>query len=371
MGIGIGLFVLSYFALKFFNATLDWLDKSGFAGASWLGLATWELTIGTVVICALWIISLLGLPCRWHNRFRAAAMYYAWGFLGLGGGVAAVMIPGFISMWSYKHGIWPVGMIFRLVEIGAAIAVLFGLVVWLIAMVYGMFIPRETEKDAAFRFRLPLFIGWICLISILSASFGYYTWRYSLGSTFGTATDEAQHRTNAAGAAPSRPSSRTATDQAQLEDCATAVVGCVHFSASDDPNDLASVAKGKQALKDMIQDYDKNSLDEICSLVDQSLQFERSLQNDMLAYMEESSHTSETSKFRICERTRQILDKLPNKLRTFLEISVTEMEKLDSSTVNPPKNWREIMDKATARIWSIYGQTYSELLGRPMPAPTD
>ena len=76
------------------------------------------------------IISLFGLPCRWHGRFRYAAMFYAFGVLGLGGGVAAVAVPGFISMWFYKHGIWPVGMIFRLVEIVAAIGVLFGLVVW-------------------------------------------------------------------------------------------------------------------------------------------------------------------------------------------------------------------------------------------------
>ena len=215
---------------------------------------------------------------------------------------------------------------------------------WLVSLGAAAFV----EKDAAFRFRPALFAGWICVVGILSVSFGQYAWRYSLG-----------------------PTSRTATDQTQLEDCAKAVVACIHSSSSDDPDDLASAVTAKKKMAPLIRGYDRASLDQVCSLVDECLRFEHSLGNDMLAYMEKLSRTSETSKFRISERTRQILDKLPNKLRTFLEVNVTETEKLDSSTVNPPKNWREIMDKGATRIWSIYGQTYSELLGRPMPAFAD
>ena len=161
--------------------------------------------------------------------------------------------------------------------------------------------------------------------------------------------------------------SQASTDEAQLEYCAMAVVGCVHFSASDDPSDLASVAGGKKPLMDMIQGYDKASLDEVCALVDESLRFERSLQKDLEAYMEESSRTSNATKFKMSGRTRQILDNLPSKLRAFLEVNVVEVEQLGSNNFNPPKNWRELMHKGTARIWAMYGQTYSELLGRPMP----
>jgi hypothetical protein len=93
----------------------------------------------------LWFVCLFGLPFRWHYRFRAAAMYYASGVLGLGGGTAAVIVPGFISLWFYKSGIWPIGMVFRLIEIGAAITVLIGLAVWIFGMVYAMFIPCEKE----------------------------------------------------------------------------------------------------------------------------------------------------------------------------------------------------------------------------------
>jgi len=147
IGIGVGLLVLSFFAPKFFNAALDWLDKNGIVGASWLGIASWELGIGTIVICALWIISLFGLPFRWHERFRAAATFYVLGVLGLAGGLGAVVLPGFISLWFYKNGIWPIGMIFRLVEIGAAIGVLISLVFWVYQMVCAMFIPREKDVE--------------------------------------------------------------------------------------------------------------------------------------------------------------------------------------------------------------------------------
>lgn len=66
--------------------------------------------------------------------------------MGLGAGVAGVVIPGFISLWFYKNSIWPIGMIFRLIELGACITVLCGLLLWIFYMVYAMFIPEETTK---------------------------------------------------------------------------------------------------------------------------------------------------------------------------------------------------------------------------------
>jgi len=201
------------------------------------------------------------------------------------------------------------------------------------------------EEGPALRFRSALFIGWICLVGVLSVGFGHYAWRYSLG-----------------------PTSLTAADQAQLEDCAVAVVASIHASASDDPSALASLVTAKENLKDLIQDYDKASLDEICAIVDQVLRFERSLQNDLLAYMEELSRTGKASKFTMSEMTRQIVDKLPNNVRTrVMTGDLMQMEQLSGDASNLPENWRVIVDKGTARIWAIYGQTYSELLGRPMP----
>lgn len=146
IGIGIGLLFLSCLAGLIFEATLYLLDKIGIIGASWLRLADWELGIGTIVFCILWVISLFGLLFRWHNRFRQASIMYAVGFLGLGAGVAVVVVPGFISLWFYKNSMWPIGMIFRLVEIGACITVLSGLLVWIFSMVYAMFIPEETTE---------------------------------------------------------------------------------------------------------------------------------------------------------------------------------------------------------------------------------
>ncbi len=144
IGIGIGLFILFYFAGLIFNVSMDWLDNRGIVGASWLGLATWELMIGMIVILALWIITLFGLPFGWHDRFHKAAMNCVGVVFVLGGGVVAVAILGLISLWFYGKGLWPVGMIFRLVEIGAALSVLVCLGFYIFGMVYAMFLPSEN-----------------------------------------------------------------------------------------------------------------------------------------------------------------------------------------------------------------------------------
>ena len=151
-----------------------------------------------------------------------------------------------------------------------------------------------------------------------------------------------------------------------------AVVAVIHASASDKPSHLVSLVTAKKELKDTIRGYDEARLDELCSIVDDSLRFEHSLQNDLLTYMEELSRTGGTSKFKISDATKQALDKLPNRLRTLLMAGdLMKAVQVDASTFDPPENWRELADKGTARIWTIYGQTYSELLDRPMPPLTD
>jgi hypothetical protein len=121
------------------------MDKHGIVGASWLGLATWELAIGAAVIFIIWIISLFGLFCQWHGRFRKAATMYIIGLLVIWGLVATVTILGFISIWFYKKGIWPIGAIFRIVEIGTCISALIFLLTWIFGIVKAMFIPNENE----------------------------------------------------------------------------------------------------------------------------------------------------------------------------------------------------------------------------------
>jgi len=220
---------------------------------------------------------------------------------------------------------------------------------WLVACAPASFMEENAMPRRVLSF---LFSGWICVVCILSVSFGHYAWRYSLG-----------------------PTSRTVSDQRQLEDCAVAVIACLRASASDDPGDLASLVKAKKELKDTIRGYDKASLDDLCSIVDQFLLFERSLQDDLLAYMEELRRNGGTSKFKIGDGTRQALDRLPNKVRTGqdtngMEAAMAQITKQGNPS-NLPENWREILDNRAARSWTIYGQTYSELLGRAMPRPAD
>jgi hypothetical protein len=253
----------------------------------------------------------------------------------------------FWHRWGLVWGVIAFGVPFFAEAV--AVFVCFGWHIWYYVLAIGLWLTSWgaiafANTDAKLPFRSMLFVGWICLLGVLSVSFGHYAWVYSLG-----------------------PTSRTAADQAELEDCANAVVACVSFSASSDPNDLASVAKGKKAVKDTIKGYDRASLDEICSLVDDSLRVERSLTTDMMEYTEAASRTGEPSKFTVSVRTKQLLDKLPNKLRMALQADVAAAEKLNSDNVNPPKDWREMMKERMTSIWTIYGQTYSDLLGRPMP----
>jgi len=308
----VGFNILILLPLAVIPPTRRWAGLGFYLSSYVFGLTGWFM--GLLLTWSLWVLFAVIL-----------------GLLIMGVGVVPIAIVATLF-----NGMWPeLGMLVLTVVLTYGLRLLGS---WL-------FESYESRTYASHRSRL-LFAVWICLVCILLVSLGHYAWKYSPG-----------------------PTSRTATDQAQLEDCAMAVVGCIHFSASDDPSDLASVASGKTTLKDMIQEYDKSSFDEICALVDESLRFERSLQKDIMAYMEESSRTSEASKFKISGRTRQILDKLPDKLRAFLEVNVVASEQLGSNDLNPPKNWRELMDKGTARIWAMYGQTYSELLGHPMPPP--
>jgi len=365
IGIGLAVFVLSHFSLEIFIAALDWLDKDKIVGTSWLGLATWELAIGTAVIFVLWIISLFGLPCRWHSRFRGAAAWYFRGILGLSGGLVAVAVPGFISMWFYQHGIWPVGIIFRLGEVAAAIGVLIGSAYWIFGMVYGMFIPQEQDGHVSEGFAehqeehsalttkgwVIWFIFCVSLVGVLSAGVGYLALKYSPE------------------AAP-----KTETDQAQLEDCAVAVVGYLHFSASDDPRDAAT----KKELKEMvqayaIQDYDTASLDKICSLVDDSLRFELCLEKDLVEHIKrkELRRADKTCKFEISDGTRRAFDALPSNLRAVQIVNIESAERLNEQPFDPPRDWQAQVHKEKVRVWAIYRQVYSELLGRPMPPLED
>ncbi|HUS45999.1 MAG TPA: hypothetical protein VM219_08215 [Phycisphaerae bacterium] len=287
---------------------------------------SWFSTIPTVVSVAVVIVMMYfgGLVLHiWTSALFWDRWGPFWGVIAFCSPVFAEAVAAFACFWWH---VW---------------YYVLAIALWLASMGAMAF----TEEGPALRFRSALFIGWICLIGVLSVGLGHYAWRYSLG-----------------------PTSPTANDRAQLEDCALAVVASIHASASDDPSALADLVTAKESLKDTIQGYDRVSLDELCAIVNEYLRFERSLQNDLQAYMEELSRTGKASKFTVSERTRQIVDKLPNNLRTRIVTGdLMQMERLSGDASILPENWRVILDKGTARIWTIYGQTYSELLGRPMP----
>jgi hypothetical protein len=207
------------------------------------------------------------------------------------------------------------------------------------------------QEDADLPFRPGLFAGWVCLVCILSVSFGHYAWKYSLGPTL-----------------------RSAADQARLEDSALAVMACLHASASDDPCALTDLLAVKKRLTEQVRGYDKGSLDDLCAMVDQCLRYERSLQKDILGYMVDLPRTGKTSKFTIGLETKQALDQLPDKVRASLggdpsEVVEVLMTQLGRKPSDWAEGWRKLVERMFERTWMVYGQTYSEILARPMPRP--
>lgn len=145
IGIGLSIVIAFLFADFLFYKCLNWMDKVGIVGASWLALARYELLIGTVVVLLTWFITLFCLPFQWYKRFYFAAVLYLYGIGALFGGVFVVSINGFLSKWFYKI-YWPIGAIFRIIEILACIGVLSVLGLCIFMIIFTMFTKSEEDN---------------------------------------------------------------------------------------------------------------------------------------------------------------------------------------------------------------------------------
>lgn len=141
VGVGVSLLVLTCLTAIVFEAILNWLDKNGIVGGSWFGLVgDLEFEIAAVIILVLWLISLFGLMTTWHSRFYTAAKLYVICVLGmLILGTTGVGPIGFTSSWFYRKTIWPIGAIFRLVELVYCFEILSVLAMSILGMVRAMF----------------------------------------------------------------------------------------------------------------------------------------------------------------------------------------------------------------------------------------
>jgi len=122
--IGLGVLALACLAKLLFLVVVNWLNKVGIVGASWLVFGSWGLAISNIVILTLWLISFLGLLSGWYDRFYSAAKVYMMSFAVILGGLPVVVIFGLISKWLYGSSVWPIGAAFRLLEIGACLPIL-------------------------------------------------------------------------------------------------------------------------------------------------------------------------------------------------------------------------------------------------------
>jgi hypothetical protein len=107
-----------------FCIALNWLDKKGIVGASWLTLGRFEILAALVIVFILWLITFF----KWQNRFKRVAICVYSIFVCLCGGTLGVAALGFISNWLYNIRLWPIGRVFRIIEIFTSVSVLLGLV---------------------------------------------------------------------------------------------------------------------------------------------------------------------------------------------------------------------------------------------------
>jgi hypothetical protein len=143
IGLGSILIVSLMLIDHLFCITLNWLDKKGIVGASWLSLGTFELLAAIIIVFILWLITFF----RWQKRFKLVAFNVFGILLCLFGGTLGVAVLGFISNWLYNIKLWPIGMVVRIIEIFASVSVLLGLGYLLFAMIFGMFTKVEDIED--------------------------------------------------------------------------------------------------------------------------------------------------------------------------------------------------------------------------------
>jgi len=137
--LGIGILLLFLLADLLFCVVLNWLDKAGIAGASWLAFGRIELFIATCVTMCLWVISFF----RWHKQFRRVALIYTYIVISLFGVIIPIIIPGFLSIWFYKKGLWPIAAIFRLIEVGTCISFLICLTAMIFMEIRALFAKTD------------------------------------------------------------------------------------------------------------------------------------------------------------------------------------------------------------------------------------
>lgn len=163
---------------------------------------------------------------------------------------------------------------------------------------------------------------------------------------------------------------KTSVSRAKVEESAMAVVALLRASKSVDPKDVSP----RERLRDMvneyhIQDYDVDSLNAVCEIVNTFLCFERYFADDLALYIEQAQRTGQAAEFALGSRTKLALEKLPATFRTAVMSDLDEVPKdLGQNASRLPRNFRELSGKEMARVWTIYGQTYKAVLGRAMPS---
>jgi len=192
----------------------------------------------------------------------------------------------------------------------------------------------------------------LVLIIALPVSFTYFAYSYAVN-----------------------PKPITSALRERLEDDATTVIFILLNQLSDEALDAAKVAEAKSRLHRRTRNYGPAAMDHLCAIVDGFLRLNHSIQCDFVNYVAQARKDSHFN-FSVSEKTRRLRSALPVRLLdrlgltdedfNFAHFNISDSFGLLAGDL--PQNWRQRVADSFAKQRRLYGATYEQLLGRPMPS---
>ena len=158
----------------------------------------------------------------------------------------------------------------------------------------------------------------------------------------------------------------------RLEDDAIVAIAIIFSTTSEDPKDIASGAEAKSIFRKRTADYDKTTMAEVRRIVNSTLVLRRSLQKDVLQWLERWS-TDRSRPFTLSDRSLRLHKALPQRIRdrTYLSDSpeIVQFKAMADNFPNPlPEKWREGFTEILESQWKLLAIAYKDLFGEPMPS---
>lgn len=160
----------------------------------------------------------------------------------------------------------------------------------------------------------------------------------------------------------------------RLTDDALAVIAVLRSTQStDDAEAAVASTRARGRLREELRKYDVSRMDAIEKMVAQYLNFEKSMERDLVAFLEGRVHGREVA-FTIGPSTRAALQTMPERFQRAFSADTDDLAAInmlfdDRVLDEVPDNWREMMTFALKKKWRDYGAAYEDVMGRPIPNP--